>query len=214
MASIRIIFHQSPSIRPSTGKHGELSLATHRAQPHPRQPRYQLQNVWLSPLRNTIVHNNTVLQNTVFYHYVCKAVQALCTVYDFFFFRARESRELARKRSAPRELQATTELRYPSGRPAISSRYRTATVAVPFSTFRVVQRLGGRGCNKFVPVLGGDGAKIIPPGDLFYQPPGEMNWIRGKLADHAWDHVVLSPEGVVLVSSPGTESSYPRPPNL
>ena len=141
MASIRIIFHQSPSIRPSTGKHGELSLATHRAQPHPRQPRYQLQNVWLSPLRNTIVHNSTVLQNTVFYHYVCKAVTLsshlykLCTIYDLFIFRARESRELARKRSAPRELQATTELRYPSGRPAISSRYRTATVAVPLDLF-------------------------------------------------------------------------------
>ena len=123
MASIRIIFHQSPSIRPSTGKHGELSLATHRAQPHPRQPRYQLQNVWLSPLRNTIVHNSTVLQNTVFYHYVCKAVTLSSHLYKhyvlhtIFFFRARESRELARKRSAPRELQATTELRYPSGRP-------------------------------------------------------------------------------------------------
>ena len=142
MASIRIIFNQSPSIRPSTGKHGELSLATHRAQPHPRQPRYQLQNVWLSPLRNTIVHNSTVLQNTVFYHYVCKAVTLSSHLYKHYvlhtiiFFRARESRELARKRSAPRELQATTELRYPSGRPAISSRYRTATVAVPFGTFR------------------------------------------------------------------------------
>ena len=142
MASIRIIFHQSPSIRPSTGKHGELSLATHRAQPHPRQPRYQLQNVWLSPLRNTIVHNSTVLQNAVFYHYVCKAVTLSSHLYQhyvlhtiYLFFRARESRELARKRSAPRELQATTELRYPSGRPAISSRYRTATVAVPFDLF-------------------------------------------------------------------------------
>ena len=142
MASIRIIFHQSPSIRPPTGKHGELSLATHRAQPHPRQPRYQLQNVWLSPLRNTIVHNSTVLQNTVFYHYVSKAVTLSSHLYKhyilhtiYLFFRARESRELARKRSAPRELQATTELRYPSGRPAISSRYRTATMAVPFDLF-------------------------------------------------------------------------------
>ena len=139
MASIRIIFHQRPSIRPSTGKHGELSLATHRAQPHPRQPRYQLQNVWLSPLRHTIVHNSTVLQNTVFYHYVSKAVTLSSHLYKhyvlrmiYLFFRARESRELARKRSAPRELQATTELRYSSGRPAVSSRYRTATVAVPF----------------------------------------------------------------------------------
>ena len=47
--------------------------------------------------------------------------------------------------------------------------------------------------------------------DLFDRPPGEMNWIRGKLADHVGDHVVLSPEGVVLVPTPGTESSYPPP---
>ena len=40
---------------------------------------------------------------------------------------------------------------------------------------RGVQRLGGRGCNKFVPVLGGDGTKTVPPGDLFDQPPGEMS---------------------------------------
>ena len=72
---------------------------------------------------------------------------------------------------------------------------------------------GGRGCNKFVPVLRGDGTIIVPRGDLFDQPPGEMNWIRGKLAGHAGDHVVLSPEEVIFVPSPGTESSYPRPPN-
>ena len=36
--------------------------------------------------------------------------------------------------------------------------------------------------------------------------------IWGKLADHVGDHVVLSPEGAALVTSPGTESSYPRPP--
>ena len=35
---------------------------------------------------------------------------------------------------------------------------------------RLVQRLGGRGCNKFVPVLGGDGTKIAPTGDIFDQP--------------------------------------------
>ena len=34
---------------------------------------------------------------------------------------------------------------------------------------------GGRGCNKFVPVLGGDGTKIAPPRDLIEQAPGEMN---------------------------------------
>ena len=33
---------------------------------------------------------------------------------------------------------------------------------------------GGRGRRKFVPVLGGDGTKIAPPGDIFDQPPGEM----------------------------------------
>ena len=78
---------------------------------------------------------------------------------------------------------------------------------------RVVQRLGGgRGCNKFDPVLGRNGTKVAPPGDLFNQPPCEMNVIRGKLADHARNYVVLSPEGAVLVPSPGTESSYPRPP--
>ena len=33
---------------------------------------------------------------------------------------------------------------------------------------------GGRGCNKFVPVLGGNGTKIAPTGDIFDQPPGEM----------------------------------------
>ena len=71
---------------------------------------------------------------------------------------------------------------------------------------------GGRGCYKCVHVLRGDGTKIAPPGDLFDQPSGEMNYIWGKLADHIEDHVVLFPEGVVLVTSPGTESSYPRPP--
>ena len=34
---------------------------------------------------------------------------------------------------------------------------------------------GGRGCNKLVPVLRGDGTKIASPGDLFDQLPGEMN---------------------------------------
>ena len=67
---------------------------------------------------------------------------------------------------------------------------------------------GGRGCNKFVPVLGGDGTKIVPTGDTFDQPPGGISFIRGKLADHVGDYLVLSPEGAVLVTSPGTESSY------
>ena len=71
---------------------------------------------------------------------------------------------------------------------------------------------GGRGCNKVVPVLGGEGTKIIPTRDIFDQPPGGMISFRIKLADHVGDHVVLFLEEAVLVTSPGTESSYPRPP--
>ena len=63
---------------------------------------------------------------------------------------------------------------------------------------------GGRGCNKFVSVLGEDGTKVAPTGELFDQPPGERIRIRGKLADHVGDHVVVSPEGVVSVTSAGT----------
>ena len=79
---------------------------------------------------------------------------------------------------------------------------------------RPVQRLGrgGGGSNDFVPVLGGDGTKIALTGDIFEQLPGGVSSIRGKLADHVGIHVVLSPEGAVLVTSTGTESSYPRPP--
>ena len=33
---------------------------------------------------------------------------------------------------------------------------------------------GGRGCNIFVPVMGGNGTKIAPTGDRFDQPPGQM----------------------------------------
>ena len=33
----------------------------------------------------------------------------------------------------------------------------------------------GRGCRKFVPVLKEDVPKIALPGDIFDQPPGEMN---------------------------------------
>ena len=73
---------------------------------------------------------------------------------------------------------------------------------------------GGRGCNKCVPVLRGNGTKIAPTGYIFDQPPGGMSWVRGKLAGHVGGHVVLSPEEGVLVTSPGTESSYPRPSQL
>ena len=37
-----------------------------------------------------------------------------------------------------------------------------------------------------------------------------MRLILGKLVYHVGNHVVLSPEGVVLVTSPGTQSSHPR----
>ena len=38
-----------------------------------------------------------------------------------------------------------------------------------------VQRLrGGGGCNIFVRVVGGNGTKIAPPGDIIDQPPGQM----------------------------------------
>ena len=40
--------------------------------------------------------------------------------------------------------------------------------------FGVVQRLEGRECHNFVPVLGDDG-KIAPCGDLFDQPPGKIS---------------------------------------
>ena len=53
---------------------------------------------------------------------------------------------------------------------------------------------------------------MTPTGDIFGQPPGRMSSIRGKLADHLGDHVVLSPEGTVLATSTGTESLYPHPP--
>ena len=69
-----------------------------------------------------------------------------------------------------------------------------------------------RGCNKFVPGLRGNGTKVTHTGDIFDQPPCQIQRIRGKLADHVGDHLVLSPEGAVLVISPGTKSSYPRPP--
>ena len=34
---------------------------------------------------------------------------------------------------------------------------------------------GGRGCNKFVPVLGEGGTKIAPARDIFDQPPDGMS---------------------------------------
>ena len=62
------------------------------------------------------------------------------------------------------------------------------------------------------PRVGGDGTKIVPVGDIFDQPPGEMSSIRGKLAELVRDHVDFSPEGAVLVTSSRTEPSYPLLP--
>ena len=67
-------------------------------------------------------------------------------------------------------------------------------------------------CHKFVLVLRGDGTKTAPPVEIFDQPPGEMSSNRGKLADEVRGFVVLSPERAVLVTSSGTEPSYPRSP--
>ena len=53
---------------------------------------------------------------------------------------------------------------------------------------------------------------MAPTGDIFDQSPSRMSSIRGNLADHLGDHVVLSPEGTVLATSTETESLYPRPP--
>ena len=47
-------------------------------------------------------------------------------------------------------------------------------------------------------------------GDIFDQPLGKTSSIRGKPVDHVGDHAVLSLEGAVLVTFPGTESSYLR----
>ena len=70
----------------------------------------------------------------------------------------------------------------------------------------------GWGCNDFVPVLGGNGTKIAATGDILDQPPGQTRRVRGKLADHVADHLVSSPKGAILVTSPGTNSLYPHPP--
>ena len=72
---------------------------------------------------------------------------------------------------------------------------------------------GGRGCHRFVPILVGGGTKTAPPRDLFDQSSGEIGSIQGMLADHVGDHVVLSPEGVVLVTSRGRNCRIPAPPN-
>ena len=61
----------------------------------------------------------------------------------------------------------------------------------------------GEGRLENFPVLGGDGTKTVPPGDIFDQPPCERSSIQTKFADNVGDRVVLSPEGAVMLTSPG-----------
>ena len=68
-----------------------------------------------------------------------------------------------------------------------------STLVLPEKT-RSTMIEGGVGFNNFVPVLREDGTKIAPTGDIFDQPHGGRSWIRGKLADHVGDNVILSPE--------------------
>ena len=97
---------------------------------------------------------------------------------------------------------------------ATPSHYINITIPTSYAFQTRSTSDGGRGCNNFVPVLRGNGTKIAPTEDIFDQPPGGISWIRGKLANHVGDHVVISPEEGVLVSSPGTASSYSRLPQL
>ena len=76
---------------------------------------------------------------------------------------------------------------------------------------KLPERLG-RACASLRGTLGGNDTKIAPPGDIFARPPGEMRRIQGKLVNYVGDHVFLSHEGAALVTSPGTESSYPPHP--
>ena len=52
-----------------------------------------------------------------------------------------------------------------------------ACVMYPLYLFWSIDKFndwGGRGCNVFFPVLGGDGTIIAPTGDIFDQPSGQM----------------------------------------
>ena len=63
-----------------------------------------------------------------------------------------------------------------TGRESIETTLRTRNLLWAGTLLRMsggpVQRLGWRGCNKFLPVLGGNGTKIAPTEDIFDQPPG------------------------------------------
>ena len=72
--------------------------------------------------------------------------------------------------------------------------------------------MGGERYLIFPPVLGGDRTKTSTPGDIFDQTPCERASIWSKSADHVGDQVAMSLGGIVLVTSPGTESSNSPPP--
>ena len=64
-----------------------------------------------------------------------------------------------------RGLRGTSEL---PGRPALR-------LSFPHPLLSRSTIGGGQGCNKFVPVLGGEYTRVAPPGDLFDQHPREMS---------------------------------------
>ena len=57
-----------------------------------------------------------------------------------------------------------------------------------------------------------DDTKNNPLGDILDEISDEMSLLRGELADHVEDHVVLSPEGTVFWSSPGRNRRTSLPP--
>ena len=74
---------------------------------------------------------------------------------------------------------------------------------------RVVQRMGEENVGMFSPLWEGSEREYPLPGAYMINP-FERSSIRTKFMDH----VVLSPGGVVLVTSPGTESSNLPPQSL
>ena len=56
-------------------------------------------------------------------------------------------------------------------------------------------------------------AELLRLQNIFEPSQRKYGIIWEKLADHVGNHVVLFPEGAVLVTFPGTESPYPRPPH-
>ena len=53
-------------------------------------------------------------------------------------------------------------------------RISDVTITITRDPFNDLGGGGGGGCNNFVSVLGGNGTKIVPTGDIFDQPPGQM----------------------------------------